>query len=130
MDALDRMRTICLDLPQTYEEPAWIGTRWCVRKKNFAHLVQVGDGWTPVFQKWFDSAEPRTVVTYRLPYEEIEALCATSDSHVRLPWAPNLVGTVLDTGTDWVELAESITESYRIQAPAKLVRLLGESVTD
>ena len=36
-----RLRAVCLALPEAYEEPAWVGTRWCVRKRNFAHVVAV-----------------------------------------------------------------------------------------
>jgi hypothetical protein len=32
---------------------------------------------------------------------------------------------VLDESTDWAEVAELVTESYRCSAPQKLVRLLG-----
>jgi len=31
---------------------------------------------------------------------------------------------VLDDQTDWTEVAELVAESYRFQAPQKLVRLL------
>ena len=33
---LTRLRSMCLALPEAYEEQAWVGTRWCIRKKNFA----------------------------------------------------------------------------------------------
>jgi hypothetical protein len=33
---------------------------------------------------------------------------------------------VLDDDTDWVEVAELVTESYRTCAPQKLVRLLDQ----
>ncbi len=42
----------------------------------------------------------------------------------RLSWGNNVVGLVLTTGTDWVEVAELLTDSYRVQAPKKLARLL------
>lgn len=41
---VEKLRTICLDLPEVVEEAAWTGTRWCVRKKNFAHVVLNDDG--------------------------------------------------------------------------------------
>ena len=31
---------------------------------------------------------------------------------------------VLDTHTDWTEVAELLTESFRVQAPKRLVRLV------
>ena len=48
-DLLDALRTRCLALPEAYEEPAWTGTRWCVRGKNFAHAVMIEDGWPPAY---------------------------------------------------------------------------------
>ncbi|MCW2798958.1 MAG: hypothetical protein JWQ70_430, partial [Aeromicrobium sp.] len=37
-EILDRLRPICLGLPEAYEEPAWTGTRWRVRTRTFAHV--------------------------------------------------------------------------------------------
>ena len=38
-------------------------------------------------------------------------------------WGVNVVGIVLDDDTDWLELAELLTDSYCIQASARLARL-------
>ncbi|HEY3752548.1 MAG TPA: MmcQ/YjbR family DNA-binding protein [Pseudonocardiaceae bacterium] len=35
---LDGLRPICAQLPQAYEEPAWVGIRWRIRKRTFAHV--------------------------------------------------------------------------------------------
>ena len=40
------------------------------------------------------------------------------------PWSPTIVGMVLDDDTDWEEVAELVTESYRFCAPQRLVRQL------
>lgn len=32
-DIVDTLRAICLSLPGAYEEQAWVGTRWCVRRE-------------------------------------------------------------------------------------------------
>ena len=32
---------ICMGLPDAYEEEAWTGVRWMVRKKTFAHVLTV-----------------------------------------------------------------------------------------
>ena len=42
----------------------------------------------------------------------------------RPPWSPTVVGMVIDDATDWAEVAELITESYRFCAPRRLVRRL------
>ena len=39
-EILDRLRPICPGLPETYEEPAWVGIRWRIRKRTFAHAYE------------------------------------------------------------------------------------------
>src|SRR5262245_48311079 len=43
---LGHLRTIAAGLPEAYEEPAWAGIRWRIRKHTFAHVrtIAVGDG--------------------------------------------------------------------------------------
>lgn len=38
---VERLRAICLALPGAAEEPAWVGIRWWVRRKAFAHVLVV-----------------------------------------------------------------------------------------
>jgi hypothetical protein len=40
-EILARLRPVCLGLPETYEEPAWVGIRWRIRKRTFAHVLTV-----------------------------------------------------------------------------------------
>ena len=54
-EIVERLRTVCLGLPDTYEEQAWVGTRWCIRKQTFAHVVVIDNGWPPVYAKTFES---------------------------------------------------------------------------
>lgn len=42
---LDRLRTVCSALLEVTEEQAWVGTRWCIRKHNFAHAVSIEADW-------------------------------------------------------------------------------------
>ena len=39
-------------------------------------------------------------------------------------WGVNVVGIVLDDDTEWSELAELLTDSYCIHAPARLTSLI------
>ena len=48
-EVVDRLRAICARLPESYEEPAWIGTRWRIRKRTFVHVYTVDDGWPPAY---------------------------------------------------------------------------------
>jgi hypothetical protein len=40
-DVERRLRELCLELPDAYEERAWVGTRWRVRNRTFAHVLGV-----------------------------------------------------------------------------------------
>ena len=45
---LARLRSICLDLPEAYEEQAWAGTRWRSREHTFAHVRTADTDTAPV----------------------------------------------------------------------------------
>ena len=36
-----RVAAICLALPEAHEQDAWIGVRWRIRQRTFAHLAHV-----------------------------------------------------------------------------------------
>ncbi len=40
-DIEERLRKLCLGLPDAYEERAWAGMRWQVRKRTFTHVLGV-----------------------------------------------------------------------------------------
>jgi hypothetical protein len=121
---VDRLRRICAALPESAEEAAWVGTRWCVRKKNFAHVVLIEDGWPPAYAR-AAGVEGRggtlCVLTFRSSGEELAALAAQGRPFFKPPWWSDIVGVELDDDTDWDEIAELVTESYCNLAPAKLV---------
>jgi hypothetical protein len=72
-DALERVRALCLALPEVVEEQAWVGTRWTIRKKNFAHVVEIVDGHPPAYAEAAD-ATSATVLTFRAAPDELDAL--------------------------------------------------------
>ena len=110
---LRQLRTVCLGLPDAYEEQAWAGSRWCVRRRTFAHVL-TPDGPTGA----------RTVMTFRAADDELDVLSAIGHPFFRAGWGSNVLGMVLDGDTDWAEVAELVTESYCILAPRKLVALV------
>lgn len=59
------LRAICLEFPEAYEEQAWVGTRWMIRKKNFAHVLVIDSGWPPAYARAAKSEGPMTVLTFR-----------------------------------------------------------------
>ena len=58
-DVVAKLRLICLGLPDAYEESAWVGTRWCIRKKNFAHVLMIDAGWPPAYARLAGGATDR-----------------------------------------------------------------------
>ena len=67
-----------------------------------------------------------SVLTFRSAGDELEVLNAVGRPFFRPPWAPGVVGMLLDDATDWEEVAELVTESYRVLAPRALVAMLGD----
>jgi hypothetical protein len=118
------LRSVCLALPEAYEEQAWVGTRWCIRKKTFAHVVMVDSGWPPAYATAAGSDGPIVVLTFRSSGPELHALTDAGAPYFKPVWFDDIVGMVLETGVDWDEVAELVTESYRVLAPKKLVALL------
>jgi hypothetical protein len=119
-EVLARLRPICLGLPETYEEPAWVGTRWRVRKRTFAHVLTVGPDHQLAYARAADTDEPVCVLTFRSPGDEIQALVSGGHPFFKPGWGEDVVGMVLDSGVDWEEVGELLTESYCVLAPKRL----------
>jgi predicted DNA-binding protein (MmcQ/YjbR family) len=105
---MDKIRRICLALPEAYEEETWGAATFRVRKKIF---VMAADH------------EGRRTVTMKTPAEEQRALLSFGDPY----FFPPYVGTKGWIGVDlasklvnWVELADLMRESYCLIAPKKL----------
>ncbi|SDZ13391.1 YjbR protein [Asanoa ishikariensis] len=113
---LARLRAICRGLPEAYEEPAWIGVRWRIRQRTIAH----------VYTRDQDRTGPLVVMTFRAADDEVAAFASGGPPFFRAEWGGNVVGITFGRRTDWVEVGELLTESYRIMAPKKLAALLPE----
>lgn len=95
-----------------------------MRRKTFAHVMVAQEGYESAYREITGDPEPRTVVTFHATGDELLALTHAGLPFYRPPWSATVVGLVLDEATDWTEVEELITESYRCCAPKKLVRLL------
>ena len=96
--------------------------RWSIRKKNFAHLVAIGDGRPAAYAEAAGTAGPATVLTFRSAGEELVALSATGPPFFKPVWFRDIVGLVLPddpVAVDWDEVTELVTESYRLLAPKR-----------
>lgn len=121
---LEAVRSLCLAMPEAHEEAAWVGTRWRIRTKTFAHVLVIDDGWPPVYSRAVGTDGPVTVMTFRSSAEELDVLRTAGPPYFATPWRADEVGIVISEGTDWDEMRELVIESYCLQAPAKLMRLV------
>ena len=124
-EVLDQLRPVCLGLPETYEEPAWVGVRWRIRKRTFAHVLTVDPDHQMAYARAAETDEPVCVLTFRSPGDEIEALIASGHPFFKAGWGTDVVGMVLDGDVDWDEVGEVLTESYRVLAPKRLAARVG-----
>ncbi|WP_354701433.1 hypothetical protein DSM112329_01746 [Paraconexibacter sp. AEG42_29] len=115
-----RLRAICLALPEAHEQPAWVGTRWRIRTRTFAHVLPVDEGRPPVFARAAGTDGRADLLTFRAAGQELEVLRAIGHPFFAPPWPADSVGLILGDGTDWTEVAELLTESYRALAPKRL----------
>ena len=113
-DALvSRLRAICECLPGAREHEAWTGTSWRVGTTTFAHIVEIAEAWPPAYVKAFATDGPATAVTFQASPDDAAALRAAGHPFHHPPWRPGIVGVLIDDDTDWTELAELVTDSYR-----------------
>jgi hypothetical protein len=118
---VERIRTLCLALPEVtvrVDEPR-IRTRstaysFDIRRRSFCLLVA-----------WEDSVgQPVLVLVLRIGPGEREALLAIGHPFFASQAGRDRIVVVLTEDTDWQEIRELVTESYRILAPKKLTALL------
>jgi hypothetical protein len=121
---LAELRAVCLGLPDAYEEPAWVGTRWRVRNRTFAHVFEVHPDSPPVLARAAATVGAATVVTFRATGPELVALTHIGPPFVNAGWGRDVIGMLLDATTDWTEVRELLTESYCVLAPKKLQALV------
>jgi hypothetical protein len=129
-DVVARLGATALGLREAYEEDAWTGVRWRIRAKTFAHVMVAQPGFESSFRDITGIEDPTTVLTFHSSGDELLALTHAGLPFYKPPWSPTIVGMVLDDDTDWAEVADLVTESYRCCAPRKLARLLDESSDD
>ena len=114
---LDRLREICRSLAEATEEQAWVGTRWSVRTRTFAHVLRIEAGWPPAYARAAGTNGPADVLMFRSAGPELHAMQSVGPPFFATPWRADEVGVCLDVDTDWDEIAELLTESHSIRAP-------------
>jgi hypothetical protein len=115
--ALERVRRLCLALPEAHEVEAWGEPTFRVRNKMFAMYADAanhhGNGRAAV---WCKAAAGNQALMVTAAPERFFVPPYVGPSG----W----VGVWLGRGTDWKELAELLADSYRLVAPRRLAALL------
>jgi hypothetical protein len=113
---LDRLREICLSLPEVTEKISHGEPTWFVRKS----FVTFAD----------HHHDDRLAFWCAAPPGAQEALVAAEPGrYFRPPYVGGRgwLGVWLDVPVDWTEIAEIIRDAYRTVAPRKLVARLDEA---
>lgn len=111
--AVDRLRALCLALPEVTEkvshgEPTWFVRRVFVSLADHHHDDRLA----------FWCAAP--------PGAQEELVAAEPERFFRPPYVGGRgwLGVWLDVEVDWDEIAEIVTDAYRVTAPKKLAALV------
>jgi predicted DNA-binding protein (MmcQ/YjbR family) len=115
LDALDRIRTICLALPEAFEVEAW-------QHPTF----RIGGGRGKIFAT---AADDGSTVTVKADPLEREALLEQGDPYFLPAYVGHRgwVGIRTDgPGSAWDEIAELIATSYCLIAPKRLAKQVTE----
>jgi predicted DNA-binding protein (MmcQ/YjbR family) len=105
---LDRVRAICLALPDAAEKETWGDPTFRVRDKIFA-MVKRGDG--------------RVSIWCKAPPGSQEVLVGADPQRFFVPpyvGAKGWIGMRIDSAPDWGEVAAVVQRSYRLVAPKRL----------
>jgi hypothetical protein len=116
-DLAERMRAICLALPEVTERPSHGAPTWFVRgKSSFVTLWADGHHEDQFPHLW--CAAPAGA--------QRELTAGAPDRFFRPPYVGGRgwIGVRLDRDPDWTEIAELSRDAYRAVAPARLVALL------
>ena len=120
-DIVERIRTLCLALPEVTVRVDYSRTRarstaqsFDIRRRSFCLLVAVEDS----------AGKPVTLLVLRADPDEREVLLSIGHPFFASRAGRDRIGVVLTDDTDWEEIRELVTESYRVLAPKKLTALL------
>ena len=116
---VEAVRAVCQELPEVVEEPAWVGTRWRVRGRTFAHVLEITNAWPPAYAK-ASGLDGATVLMFRSSGDELDVLRHADLPYFAPPWRADEVGLVVGDDLDAEEIGELVTISYTCQAPKAL----------
>ena len=120
-DIFERVRTLCLALPEVTVRVDGSLTR----TRSTAHSFDSRRRSFCLLMAWEGPAgKPVPLLVLRAGPDEREALLSTGHPFFASRAGRDRIGGLLTDDTDWEEIRELVTESYRILAPKKLTALL------
>jgi predicted DNA-binding protein (MmcQ/YjbR family) len=87
-----------------------------IRRRSFCLLMAVKGR----------TGKPVSLLVLRADPDDRDALVSIGRPYFAGRAGPDRLGVLLSDGTDWDEIRELVTESYRLLAPKKLTALLDE----
>jgi len=122
-EVVARVRAMCLALPEvtvrvdgSLSAARSTAHSFDIRRKSFCLLVARAN----------QAGHPVTLLVLRADPDEREALLAAGHPFYAARGGRDRIVVVLGGDTDWAEIRELVTDSYRILAPKKLTALLGK----
>jgi hypothetical protein len=120
-DIVERVRTLCLARPEVTVRVDYSRTRarstaqsFDIRRRSFCLLVAREDR----------TGKPVPLLVLRADPYEREGLLSSGRPFFAPRAGRDRIGVLLTDQTDWDEIRELVTESYRVLAPKKLSALL------
>jgi hypothetical protein len=116
-DAVERLRSICLALPETSEVEAWGEPTFRVKGKIFAMHASPGTHHSP---------DRPAVWILSVSVEQDFVLRARPDRYFKPPYVgpSGWIGAWLDQNPPWSEIEELLRDGWRRRAPKKIAALL------
>ena len=120
-EVTERVDALCRALPEvtTRTDESQVRSRptaysYDIRRRSFCLLVA----------KRGPSGKPAPFLVVRADPEDREALLSMGHPYFAPRASPGRIGVLITKETDWEEIREVITESYRVLAPKKLIARL------
>ena len=120
-EIVERVRGLCLALPEVTVrvDESRTSTRstaysFEIRRRSFCLLVATADA----------AGRPVPILVLRADPGEREALLSVGRPFFAPRAGPGRIGVLLADNTDWGEIRELVTDSFRMLAPKKLAALL------
>lgn len=118
-DPLDRLRALCLALPEAHEVEAWGEPTFRVRKKLFAMYASAGT---------HHGAGRPAVWVKAAATNQAHLVQADPERYFVPPYVGvnGWVGVWLDRRPAWSEVADLLRDAYRLTAPRRLLAQLAD----